>query len=215
MTATPTARWRKRVAHRMRIWADRLDVHGAPKRTSWRFTYEDNVGIVFRDDGRGCKLWYYGDDDFDKAHTESDSQTRRSAADRADDAPGSDWARHAMLDHRTHTRKRLPDGRTRHTLSGPMIATPPEYAAVYRRRGLPPPVSVSAFDPASLWPYEPRRAHRDHAMANGYFWMPCPLCGLDFGGHEICGSIPMPDNPPGVSTGICPRCTADRNGGTV
>lgn len=64
----------RRLAAWMRKWADRIDLHGAPRRTSWSFTFEHNdKGIQYRDDGKGCPLWYYGQDDFHKAFTDSDS----------------------------------------------------------------------------------------------------------------------------------------------
>jgi len=62
---------RARIGWRLRCWADRLDRPGAPKATHVRFTFEERVGIVFRDDGRGCRLWYYGDQDYERAHTEA------------------------------------------------------------------------------------------------------------------------------------------------
>ena len=62
---------RARIARRLRCWADRIDNPGAPKAMSVRFTFEDRVGIVFRDDGRGCPLWYYGDEDYERAHDEA------------------------------------------------------------------------------------------------------------------------------------------------
>ena len=30
----------------------------------------------------------------------------------------------------------------------------------------------------------PRRLHRLYARLAGYFWLPCPDCGREFGGHE-------------------------------
>lgn len=30
----------------------------------------------------------------------------------------------------------------------------------------------------------PRCVHRAWAALAGYFWMPCPICGRYFGGHE-------------------------------
>jgi hypothetical protein len=33
------------------------------------FTFEERTGIVFRDDGRGCRLWYYAD--YERAHDEA------------------------------------------------------------------------------------------------------------------------------------------------
>lgn len=29
-----------------------------------------------------------------------------------------------------------------------------------------------------------RRLHRLYAWLFGYFWLPCPICGRMFGGHE-------------------------------
>lgn len=70
---------RGRIADRLRFWADRLDRPGAPKATHVRFTFEDRIGIVFRDDGRGCRLWYYGDQDYERAHTEAGPVTGATA----------------------------------------------------------------------------------------------------------------------------------------
>ena len=50
------------------------------------------------------------------------------------------------------------------------------------------------------------------AKRHGYFWLPCPLCGEHFGGHEWTthsdkpSSIPVPGQP-GLGQGICPECT--------
>jgi hypothetical protein len=57
------------------------------------------------------------------------------------------------------------------------------------------------------------------ARTGGFFWLPCPLCGRHFGGHEWQdinshdASIPDPDreqNPERALCGkaICPACTA-------
>lgn len=35
----------------------------------------------------------------------------------------------------------------------------------------------------------PRWWHRLYARLAGYFWLPCPVCGRMFGGHEIGGII--------------------------
>jgi hypothetical protein len=57
----------------LRSIADRLDPAGAPRRmSSHSFTFERGEGIRFRDDGRGCPLWYLGDDDYQRAHEEAD-----------------------------------------------------------------------------------------------------------------------------------------------
>lgn len=57
----------------MRKWADRIDYRGAPRALGYRFTFEDGEGIRFRHDGKGCRLWYLGMDDYEKAHDEADS----------------------------------------------------------------------------------------------------------------------------------------------
>lgn len=60
----------------------------------------------------------------------------------------------------------------------------------------------------------PRPWHQWYAQAAGFFWLPCPLCGSYFGGHEwrdVDGrpsSIPDPDSDdPRMAVGICPACT--------
>jgi hypothetical protein len=58
------------------------------------------------------------------------------------------------------------------------------------------------------------------AAVMGYFWLPCPLCGQEFGGHEwrdIDGkssSIPV-DGQPGRGRAICPDCTRAGKGGAA
>jgi hypothetical protein len=37
----------------------------------------------------------------------------------------------------------------------------------------------------------PRWTHQLWARLNGYFWLPCPVCGEMFGGHES-GGHPAP-----------------------
>jgi hypothetical protein len=66
---------------------------------------------------------------------------------------------------------------------------------------------------AALWSYLPRFTHELYAQSHGYFWLPCVLCGREFGGHEITDSIPDPTSPDRLWTHICPACTAERNGG--
>jgi len=58
----------------MRRIADRIDYDGAPKATGWSFTFEAGEGVRFRDDGRGCCLWHLGGDEYNKAHTQADSE---------------------------------------------------------------------------------------------------------------------------------------------
>lgn len=63
-----------------------------------------------------------------------------------------------------------------------------------------------------------RGAHKQYADAFGFFWLPCPLCGGMFGGHEWrevdgkCATIPDPESGPNMSKGICPQCTRDGRG---
>jgi hypothetical protein len=60
----------------LRRLADRIDHAGAPKAISWSFTYEEGQGIVFRQDRLGCPLWYLGDEDYERAHSEAGSGLR-------------------------------------------------------------------------------------------------------------------------------------------
>ena len=54
-----------------------------------------------------------------------------------------------------------------------------------------------------------RLFNKNYANSMGYFWLPCPLCGESFGGHEWkvgdCHSIPIKDKP-NMRKGICPDC---------
>lgn len=53
-----------------------------------------------------------------------------------------------------------------------------------------------------------RRKAKRFAKRWGYFWLPCPLCGEEYGGHEPgSGSIPWSGC---IRKGICPECTAER-----
>lgn len=53
--------------------------------------------------------------------------------------------------------------------------------------------------------------HKMYARFNGYFWLPCPICGKEFGGHEWRDLDGLPsvisDGAPGRGRGICPTCT--------
>lgn len=84
-----------------------------------------------------------------------------------------------------------------------------------RKTGMPLPVATGHSGPwLSAWvrllPYRWRRVHHGYAAAFGYFWLPCPLCGRHFGGHECAGSVPDPMNGPGRGIGICAPCTKAR-----
>lgn len=57
---------------------------------------------------------------------------------------------------------------------------------------------------------ERREIQRTYALENGFFWMPCPLCRRDFGGHEW-GDIGELPSIVGCKA-ICPTCTAQGRG---
>lgn len=50
----------------------------------------------------------------------------------------------------------------------------------------------------------PRWMHKLRANLTGYFWLPCPLCGEMFGGHEWDGESIIIAQHKGV--GVCPNC---------
>ena len=54
----------------------------------------------------------------------------------------------------------------------------------------------------------PRWVHHLWANWNGYFWLPCPLCGGFFGGHEDWEGVIPVGGQPGTYQGVCPECTA-------
>jgi len=63
-----------------------------------------------------------------------------------------------------------------------------------------------------------RTLNRWYAAVAGYFWLPCPLCGQCFGGHEwrVCrkgheSAIPDPERP-GGGIAICRDCTSAGRG---
>lgn len=61
-----------------------------------------------------------------------------------------------------------------------------------------------------------RRLHKVYAFVAGYCWIPCPLCGQGFGGHEWqdIGGKPsvLYTNKTGTGRGICPDCTREGKG---
>ena len=69
-----TDAFRRFIAERLRNLADRVHERSAPRWLGHSFTFEISEGIRFRDDGRGCRLWYLGRDDYDRAFTESDTR---------------------------------------------------------------------------------------------------------------------------------------------
>lgn len=62
---------KRKLAWWLRCAADRIDRAHAPKATHWHFTFERGVGAVFNEDSRGCRLWYLGDEDYERAHAEA------------------------------------------------------------------------------------------------------------------------------------------------
>lgn len=80
-----------------------------------------------------------------------------------------------------------------------------------RRLGLRPPVATSGpglfTGLVRLLPYRWRRVHHAYAERGGYFWLPCPLCGWEFGGHESGGTVPDLTRGPGYGTAVCSACT--------
>jgi hypothetical protein len=69
---------KRAAAYWLRRVADRIDRPGAPKAMHWRFTFERGEGIRFREDGRGCRLWYF-DADYDQAYAQADNPVPRVA----------------------------------------------------------------------------------------------------------------------------------------
>lgn len=63
----------RRTGRILRRVADRIDRPGAPKYLSMSFTFEDGIGTKVREDGKGCPLWALNSEDYERAHTESDS----------------------------------------------------------------------------------------------------------------------------------------------
>ncbi len=54
--------------------------------------------------------------------------------------------------------------------------------------------------------YMPRWFNCIFAFLGGYFWLPCPLCGKNFGGHEWFNDYESLYNGNGRGEGVCPRC---------
>ena len=59
--------FRRWVAQHLTFAAARIHRPSAFKRTHLSFEFVDGVGIVTNEDGHGCPLWYYGDDDYARA----------------------------------------------------------------------------------------------------------------------------------------------------
>lgn len=70
-------------------------------------------------------------------------------------------------------------------------------------------VRVSGDGKGLRGPYKRwRRVARRFARLNGFYWLPCVLCGEPHGGQEPTGLIPTSDES--VFKSICPFCTAER-----
>jgi len=52
----------------------------------------------------------------------------------------------------------------------------------------------------------PRWVHKLYAFTHNYFWLPCPLCGKMFGGHEWKDGISIMTSWHD-GKGVCPNCT--------
>lgn len=52
----------------------------------------------------------------------------------------------------------------------------------------------------------PRWYHRLYAFFGGYFWIPCPICGRKFGGHEAQWTL---WTTPWSGWGVCLACKAE------
>lgn len=86
----------------------------------------------------------------------------------------------------------------------------------YRRLGSEPPGLTASTGPRSeklarLLPYSWRWWHRRYAAAHGFFWMPCVLCGREFGGHEGGDAVPNPMAEDERGIVVCSACTRVRN----
>lgn len=62
---------RRLLAWWLRCLADQIDHAGAFKATHLFFTFERGQGVVINEEGQGCQLWYAGDADYERAHTEA------------------------------------------------------------------------------------------------------------------------------------------------
>lgn len=49
----------------------------------------------------------------------------------------------------------------------------------------------------------PRFLHKWYANVCGYFWLPCPICGRMFGGHEVTNDNVSLERGNGMGTIVC------------
>lgn len=79
---------RARIGNWLRRTADHIHPAGAATLTGWSYTHEKRTPtdtyLLWREDGRGCPVWYMGDADLNRSFTEADSDwrtpTERTAA---------------------------------------------------------------------------------------------------------------------------------------
>jgi hypothetical protein len=100
---------------------------------------------------------------------------------------------------------------TSHQITLTMGPVPEVYAQIYRARGMKVPVCRTPHSVGALIPLPLRQVHKVWAEINGYYWLPCVLCGREHGGHEITDTIPDPTEGEGRGIVICPYCTIERN----
>ncbi|MGW4663217.1 hypothetical protein [Streptosporangium sandarakinum] len=80
----------------------------------------------------------------------------------------------------------------------------------YWRIGQAPPALTGSTGPRSakwarLVPYRFRRFHHAYATSHNFYWLPCPLCGREHGGHE--GGATIPDPISGLRQVVCSKCS--------
>ena len=55
-----------------------------------------------------------------------------------------------------------------------------------------------------------RKHHERYAKRNGYFWLPCPLCGEMMGGHEWkTTQVGITTDRAGIRQGVCEKCAKE------
>jgi hypothetical protein len=100
---------------------------------------------------------------------------------------------------------------TTHRITLTLGPVPWVYALVYRSRGMSVPIMRSSHHPGALIPLRLRALHKAYASRLHLYWLPCVLCGREYGGHEITEVIPDPTEGDGRGIVICPFCTIERN----
>ena len=54
-----------------------------------------------------------------------------------------------------------------------------------------------------------RLLHKAYAKFMGYFWLPCPVCGTEFGGHEVPPTTPLVSDD-GSAHVVCSHACGDK-----